>query len=332
MLSQQKNMQMLPRVGDGWTFLYAERVRVDQDQQAIVLRDEKGRVPVPIASLTTLMLGPGSTVTHAAMTALAKNGCSVLWCGEGGVRHYACGLGETNSAANLLAQAAAWGDPDEHLRVVMRMYRLRFDDSVPVGLSLEQLRGMEGVRVRETYAELARETGVRWSGRAYKREVWTDADPVNRALSAANACLYGVCHGAIVATGFSPALGFIHTGRMLAFVYDVADLYKCEVTIPVAFRETAADGGPGLETRVRRACRTAFRESKLLSRIVPDMQRVLGMKPERVTSYEHPEDDQAIAALWDPTRGEVDGGRNFAEGEGAEATGHPAPDAEEPEP
>lgn len=301
-----------PRVSDGWTFLYAEHVRVDQALHAITLRDEKGKVAVPVASLTTLMLGPGSTVTHAAMTALAKNGCSVLWCGEGGVRLYANGIGETHRAANLLAQAEVWADPDTRLEVVMRMYRMRFANNVPAGLSLEQLRGMEGVRVRETYATLARETGIRWSGRAYKRDDWGTADPVNRALSAANACLYGLCHGAIVATGFSPALGFIHTGRMLAFVYDIADLYKCDVTIPVAFRE-ARDESSGLETRVRRACRTMFRERRLLARIVPDIQRALGLKPEPVASYEHPDDDDAIAGLWDPTRGTVEGGRNFAD-------------------
>lgn len=322
----QNNLQLLPRVSDGWTFLYAEHVRVDQDMQAITLHDDRGRVPVPVASLTTLMLGPGSTVTHAAMNALAKNGCSVLWCGEGGVRLYACGIGETHRAANVLAQAEVWADPGTRMEVVMRMYRMRFADPVPAGYSLEQLRGMEGVRVRETYAALARETGVRWSGRAYKRDDWATADPVNRALSAANACLYGLCHGAIVATGFSPALGFIHTGRMLAFVYDIADLYKCDVTIPAAFREVANDEGPGLETRVRRACRAMFRERRLLARVVPDIQRALGLKPDPVTSLSHPDDADAIAALWDPTLGAVPGGRNFAEAGDGGAIADEAPD------
>lgn len=328
----QNSLQLLPRVSDGWTFLYAEHVRVDQDQQAITLLDERGRTPVPVASITTLMLGPGSTVTHAAMSALAKNGCSVLWCGEGGVRLYACGIGETHRAANVLAQAEVWADPEARMAVVLRMYRMRFAEGVPAGLSLEQLRGMEGVRVRETYAALARETGIRWSGRAYKRDDWSNADPVNRALSAANACLYGVCHGAIVATGFSPALGFIHTGRMLAFVYDVADLYKCDVTIPVAFREVAADPGAGLEGRVRRACRTAFREHRLLARVVPDIQRALGLKPEAVDSLSHPEDDDAIAALWDPALGSVAGGRNFADGPESPPGGAPEPEEIERDP
>ena len=306
-----RNLQTLPRVADGWTFLYAEHVRVEQDHHAITLLDQNGRVPVPVAALSTLLLGPGSIITHAAITALAENGCSLLFCGEGATRMYASGHGETYRGGNVLAQARAWADPKQHLDVVARLYRQRFSDPLPEGLSIEQIRGMEGVRVRETYAQLSRDTGVVWRGRLYKPGSWAAADGVNRALSAANACLYGLCHAAIVATGFSPALGFVHTGKMLAFVYDVADLYKCEVTVPVAFR-AAADGEKDIERRVRKACREAFREHKLLERIVPDMQRALGLKPDKVRSFEHPRDDDAIGGLWDPDAGEIPGGRNHA--------------------
>lgn len=303
------DLHLLPRFADGLTFLYVEHVRVEQENHAIVLVDAAGRVPVPVAALGVLMLGPGTAVTHAAMVACADNGCSVLFCGESGVRLYASGLGETRRAANLLDQARAWADPTEHVNVVVRMYRRRFAEDVPPDLTLEQLRGMEGVRVRDTYARLAKETGIKWTGRAYKSDDWSASDPVNRALSTANGCLYGLCHAAIVSTGFSPGLGFIHTGKSLAFVYDIADLYKCDVTIPLAFRAARDVPSAGLDAYVRRACRDAFRRDRLLERVVPDIQRVLGLRPEPVTVIDTTED--AVGDLWSP-EGAVPGGRNHA--------------------
>jgi CRISPR-associated protein Cas1 len=314
------DLQSLPRFANAWTFLYVERVRIEREDHAIVLFDVHGRVPVPAASLSVLLLGPGVTVTHAAMLALADCGTSVVWCGEGGVRFYAAGMGETRRAANLGAQATAWADEGRRLEVVTRLYRLRFAERLPDGLTLQQIRGMEGVRVREAYAEASRETGVPWSGRSYKRDRWDDADPVNRALSAANACLYGLCHSALLSTGYSPGLGFIHVGKMLSFVYDVADLYKCEVTVPLAFR-AVADGTDQLEPRVRRACREAFFHGGLVERILPDVQRALGQTPATVRFIEHavPEDDEP-SSLWDPQIGPIRGGRNFALDGGDEDT------------
>src|SRR5207248_11211925 len=148
-------------------------------------------------------------------------------------------------------------------------------------LTRRQIRGMEGIRVREAYANASRESGVEWHGRSYRRESWGAADPVNRALSCANSCLYGVCHAAIVAAGYSPALGFIHTGKMLSFVYDIADLYKTEVTIPLAFHTVAADGNH-VESRVRRECRDTFYATRLLQRIVPDIEQALAVNSEVV--------------------------------------------------
>ena len=311
-----RDLHVLPRFRDGWSFLYVERVRIEQDQQAIVLMDERGRVAVPVASLSVLMLGPGSTITHAAVLALGDNGCSVVWCGEGSVRFYACGGGETHKASNLMAQATAWADPTRHLEVVKRLYRMRFPEELRPDLTLEQLRGMEGVRVRETYARFGRETGVKWSGRAYKRGDWGAADPVNRALSTANACLYGLCHAAIVSTGFTAGLGFVHTGKMLSFVYDVADLYKCEVSIPLAF-EVARDGfNSGFESRVRKLCRQRMWEAKILDRVVPDIQTAIGLKPERVQVALMGDPGgipDSVTGLWTPDGKGLPGGQNYGE-------------------
>jgi CRISP-associated protein Cas1 len=260
------------------------------------------------------MLGPGTTVTHAAIRALAENGCMVGWTGEQGVRFYAQGMGETRSSRRLLHQARLCSNPPLRLRVVRRMYQMRFAEPLDPSATLRQVRGKEGIRVRSAYTEASRRTGVEWLGRSYKREDWRHADPINRALSAANSCLYGVCHAAIVSLGYSPALGFIHTGKMLSFVYDIADLYKADTTIPVAFDAVAA--GPGeLESRVRRACRDAFHAHRLLDRIVPDVQHALMAQDGVLDADEGSFDgDEALpGGLWDPDESEVAGGHNHAD-------------------
>jgi len=308
-----KDLRLLPKVRDSLSYLYVEHCKIDQEAKAIALHDVNGKVPVPCASLTLLMLGPGTNITHAAVRALADNGCLVLWTGEEGVRMYAQGMGETRSARNLLRQAYLCSDPARRLAVVMQMYRMRFEESLDPGLTLQQIRGREGIRVREAYAKASRDTGVAWGGRSYQRFDWHSADPVNRALSAANSCLYGVCHAAIVSAGYSPALGFIHTGKMLSFVYDIADLYKADITIPLAFR-AAAEAADGLEGRVRRACRDAFHESRLLPRIVPDIDRALGIGAADGDDSSDFDSDEALpSGLWDPDSGQVPGGVNQAD-------------------
>lgn len=308
-----KDLHILPKVRDSWSYLYVERCRIDQDAKAIAIHNEMGKFPVPCSTLTLLMLGPGTTVTHAAIRALADNGCLVGWTGEEGVRFYAQGSGETRSSRHLLRQAWLCSDRALRLTVVMRLYRMRFHEELDDSLSLIQIRGKEGVRVRETYAKASAETGVPWSGRSYRRERWTSADPINRALSAANSCLYGICHAAIVSAGYSPALGFIHTGKMLSFVYDIADLYKTELTIPIAFHVVAA-GTEGLESRVRYACRDSFRAGRLLQRIVPDIDAALGATGAEMQpgAADFDSDEAAPGGLWDADKGEVAGGINRA--------------------
>ncbi len=307
------DLHVLPKVRDSNSYLYVEHKKIDQEDKAIALHDKAGKVAVPCANLTALLLGPGTSITHAAVKTLADNGCLVLWTGENGVRFYAQGMGETRSSRRLLHQARLCSDPQLRLKVVRRLYEMRFPDPLDPNLTLQQIRGREGIRVREAYARASRETGVEWSGRTYRREDWYSADPVNRALSSANSCLYGVCHAAIVSAGYSPALGFIHTGKMLSFVYDIADLYKADITFPIAFGEAA--GGPDkLEGRVRRACRDKFHEERLLQRIVPDIEKALSVDGKLQSE---PDDfdtaDNPPGGLWDPDRGEMRGGMNWAD-------------------
>ena len=190
------------------------------------------------------------------------------------------------------------------------MYAMRFADPLDPALTLQQIRGMEGVRVRDAYAKASREYGVPWQGRSYDRGNWNKADPVNRALSSANACLYGICHAAIVAAGYSPAMGFIHTGKQLSFVYDVADLYKTMITVPAAFA-AAVNPTATIERDVRLQCRDAFARTRLLQKIVDDIENMLDIETE---SEEDPEFDQDPALpgdLWDPDQGTAPGGVQY---------------------
>ena len=271
-----RTLHELPRFRDRWSYLYLEMGRLDVDADGLAFHQGDAVVLVPIDQLSLVMLGPGSTITHAAVKALSRNNCLLAWTGQDGVRLYAASTGGTYSARRLIRQARLVSDENSRLRVAWLMYRFRFKESIPEEVTLQQIRGMEGIRVRRVYAQAAEKYGIVWKGRRYDQDNWSTGDPVNRALSAANACLYGVCHAALLSAGYSPALGFIHTGKMLSFVYDIADLYKTELTIPVAFSVTAQQPAE-LERAVRIECRKAFHEFKLMERILPDIAEVLGV-------------------------------------------------------
>jgi CRISPR-associated protein Cas1 len=282
---------------DSLSYLYVEKAIVERKDSAVEFISEEGRVHVPAANLCVLLLGPGTKITYAAVKILADCGCSIIWTGMGMNHFYAQGMGETRKAYHLLRQAELASSPEKRTEVVLRMYHKRFKEQLDPSLSLPQIRGFEGIRMRDAYAEAAKTTGVKWEGRRYDRHQWNMSDPINRALSAANALLNSLCHAAIVSGGYSPALGFIHTGKQLSFVYDVADLYKTEVTIPIAFEITAKFPGKP-EPYVREACREKFHEAKLLQRILPDIDDLLqvGEEPEEAESFES---DPALPAdLW----------------------------------
>ena len=281
------DLHALPKIRDSFSYLYVEHAKIEQHEKSIAIWSaDGGYSPVPAAALCVLMLGPGTTVSHAAVHALAENNCLMVWCGEDGVRCYAAGTGGTRSARPLILQASLLSNETTRMEVVKRMYRMRFSEwpADAETLTIEQLRGMEGARMRAAYAEASKRYGVVWDGRVYNRKDWNASDPINRALSAANSCLYGLCHAALLATGYSTGLGFIHTGKQLSFVYDVADLYKAEISIPVAFQVAHdiergdVEAARNVERAARLRCRDRFRETKLLSRIVPDLQKIFGGK------------------------------------------------------
>lgn len=293
-----RNLQELPKLRDSLTYLYFEHGRLEQEQKAVAFIDKNKTItPIPAASLSVLMLGPGTTITHAAVKALADNGCLVMWTGEDATRLYAQGTGETRKAYHLLRQAELAGDEGKRLQVVRRMYELRFSEPLDPDLDLQQIRGKEGARVRNAYAAAAREFGIEWQGRNYDRTNWNNSDPANRALSTANALLNGLCHAAIVSGGYSPALGFIHTGKQLSFVYDIADLYKAEITIPVAFW-AVSEGTQDLYKRVRLGTREAFKHHRLLQRILPDIDHLLDIDSALVNRGPDVDVDPAAPTEW----------------------------------
>jgi CRISPR-associated protein Cas1 len=287
----------LPRFRDAWSYLYLEKGKIDQDHQSIAFHTADGTIPIPVASLAVLMLGPGTSITHAAVRVLAESNCLVIWCGDESVRFYATGSGGSGHSQNLIQQAALASDPHTRLAVSKRMYAKRFSEPIDPNVTIEQLRGMEGYRVRQAYAQASQRHGITWTGRSYDPGQWSAADPANRALSAANACLYGLVQAAIVSAGYSPALGFIHVGKPLSFVYDIADLYKTELTIPLAFAQ-AAESTTDLERSVRIACLDLFYTSKLMQRIIPDIEEVLNGRPDPGTGTDiasrppEPDDDR----------------------------------------
>ena len=292
------SLHEIGRFDDRLSFLYVDRAVIRHTTNAIAIHEFDGVTDVPVSSLATLMLGPGTKITHEAVKALADNNCLVIWAGEYGIRFYAAGMGGSRHSRNLLRQARLALDERTRLQVVVRMYCARFaDEKIDAGMTLQQVRGKEGVRVRQAYAEASKATGVPWRGRNYRRKDWFAGDPVNRALSAANACLYGLVHAAILSAGYSPAIGFIHTGKQLSFVYDIADLYKGELTIPLAF-EVAAREPQHLEREVRVESRQRFHQARLLQRILPDIGKCLKIVTDKQDEFA---DDPAMPAeLWEP--------------------------------
>ena len=255
--------------------LYIEYGQLDVLDGAFVVVDKLGvRTHIPVGGVVCLMLEPGTRVSHAACALAARAGTLLVWIGEAGVRLYSAGQPGGARADRLLYQAKLALDDELRLKVVRKMYALRFGEEPPQRRSVDQLRGIEGARVRETYKRLAAQCGVEWKARNYDTSEWDKSDLPNRCLSAATSCLYGVTEAAVLAAGYAPAIGFIHTGKPLSFVYDVADVYKFETVVPLAFR-IASRNPVNPEQQVRLACRDSFRETKLLERIIPGIEDML---------------------------------------------------------
>lgn len=302
----------LTRAQDRLTFLYLEHCVVHRDANAITAHDARGTVHIPAATLGALLLGPGTTVSQQAMVLLAESGSTAVWVGEQGVRYYAHGRSLARSSRLLEAQAALVSNKRSRLRVARQMYDMRFPDEDTSSLTMQQLRGREGARVRRIYRKHAERTGIDWTRRDYDAADFDTGTPVNQALSAANTSLYGVVHAVIVSLGCAPGLGFVHTGHNRSFVFDIADLYKADISIPIAFDIAARDVADiGADTR--RAVRDAMKDSTFLEQCVHDIKTLLNQEDETELVEYGPEafDDPDVVMLWDYNGRDVAGGISY---------------------
>lgn len=286
----------LSRVRDRITFLYLEHAKLNRQDSAIVVTDSRGTVFVPAAIVSVLMLGPGVDVTHRAMELIGDSGLGVAWIGEQGVREYAHGRPLNHSSKLLEAQARLVSNQRTRVEVARKMYQMRFPNDDVSGLSMQVLRGKEGSRVRQVYRSQSQKTNVPWSRREYNPDNFEASTPINKALTAAHQALYGLSYSVIVSMGASAGLGFVHTGHDLSFVYDFADLYKAEISIPVAFRVAAEFGDDkDIGARTRLAMRDAFTDGKLLVRMVADLRNLLGVTETSIGA--------GVINLWDDKMG-----------------------------
>lgn len=257
------------------SLMFIEKGQIDVLDGAFVIIDATGiRTHIPVGSIVCLMLEPGTRISHAACALASRVGTLITWVGEAGVRLYSSGQPGGARSDKLLYQAKLALEETTRLKVVRKMYEMRFAEESPTKRSIQQLRGIEGSRVKKIYQLLANQYGVSWNGRNYDHTNWDVNDIPNRCLSAATACLYGITEAAVLAAGYAPAIGFIHTGSPLSFVYDIADIFKFETVVPMAFK-IAAKPNKNHEQAVRIACRDIFRETKLLKKIIPTIEEVL---------------------------------------------------------
>lgn len=303
---QKPELQALPQIADRMTFIYLEHCKLNRQDGAITVIDEKGIANIPSGMISVLLLGPGTDISHRAMELIGDAGISVCWVGEKGVRYYAGGRPLTHSSRLLLRQAELVTNQRKHLDVVRKMYMMRFPNEDVSGLTLQQLRGREGSRIRKVYRNASKEWNIPWNGREYDPNDFAASDRVNQALSAAHACLYGLAHAVICALGCSPALGFVHVGHECSFVYDIADLYKADITIPIAF-EMAAQETEDLSRAVRHRVRDEMTARHTLEQMVRDIKTLL--------TPEEPPTEEKIMYLWDNKLDTVDFGKQYRQGD-----------------
>jgi len=297
--TERPELHELPQIKERLSFLYVERCLINRQDSAITVTDNRGTVYVPAASFSTMLFGPGTNVSHRAMELLGDVGATAIWVGERSARYYAHGKPLTHSSRFLIAQAELVSNTRTRLNVARKMYQMRFPGEDVSNLTMQQLRGREGARIRRVYRQASKDTGIPWNGREYDAGDFTASDPVNMALSAAHACLYGVAHSVIIALGCSPGLGFVHTGHERSFVYDIADLYKAEITIPIAFK-VASMNSQDIGADTRHAVRDAIANGHIIKRAVQDVRGLL-LPDAEVSEVDY----VSQVDLWDEKRGYV---------------------------
>lgn len=305
--AKKTELTELPKISDRVSFIYIEHAKINRIDSAITVLDYRGTVSIPAAMIGVLFLGPGTDISHRAIELIADTGTCIIWVGERGVRYYASGRALAHSTKFLEKQAKLVSNNRTRLEVARKMYEMRFDGENVSKLTMQQLRGREGSRIRRIYRRLSKEYNVEWNGREYNVDDFDDATDVNKALTAANISLYGVCQSIICALGMSPGLGFVHTGHDKSFVYDIADLYKAEITIPTAFQiASSVQETDDVAKLARFAVRDKIKDEKLLIKIVKDLQYLMKVDEDEEMYIETIE-------LWDDKDENVKHGISYKE-------------------
>lgn len=226
-----------------------------------------GMYSVPHQTVSFILLGPGSMLSHDAARVLARHQTGLAMIGQGGVRLYASLPPQPDRSARARAQARAWADPSRRITIARRMYAWRLGEVLPED-DITVLRGIEGARMKALYKLLAQQHGIAWRGRRYDRSAPDSADDANEAINHASTAVVALAELAVAISGTIPQLGFIHEDSGFAFALDVADLFRDSVTIPVAFaaarEHQRAKATEPIERIVRRACGRRFRDDKLV--------------------------------------------------------------------
>lgn len=269
----------LPQVKDKYPFLYLERGRLEIDDSSVKWIDSDGNVVrLPIATINCLLLGPGTSITHEAVKVTSAANCPICWVGEDSFRFYASGVVPTSNTRNMKYQMMLASDKKKSLEVAKRMFDKRFPNEDISGKSLQELMGMEGLRVGNMYAEMAKKYGLPWSGRRYTPGKFELSDTVNKILTASNDALYAMITSCVISMGLSPHIGFVHSGSPLPFIYDIADLYKAELSVDLAFYLAKELAGTYDRQTVIERFRKRAADMDILGKIGGDIKYVLDMK------------------------------------------------------
>lgn len=238
---------------------------------------DPGDYAIPYQRVSMILMGPGTVITHDALRILARHGTLLAAVGEGGVKFYtAPPMGQQRSDV-ARAHAMLWADEDARIHVARRMYAMRFGEVLP-SRGINALRGIEGARLKQSYRIIARKYGVPWHGRRYDRQNPSSADIPNQAINHAATFVEAASDIAVAALGALPPLGFIHEGSSNAFTLDIADLWRVEITLPLAFAVSAKkmkDDSLSLERELRYEAAGWFRKHQLIPSMIDRIKELL---------------------------------------------------------
>jgi len=232
---------------------------------------DAGDYAIPYQAVSMILLGPGTSITQDVLRLCARHGTLIAAVGEGGVKSYTApplGQGRSDVAR---AHAERWADPKRRLDTARRLYAWRFGRVLP-HRDIETLRGIEGARIKESYKLIAQRFGIIWNGRCYDRQNPNAADLPNQAINHAATFVEAAADIAVAAVGALPPLGFIHEDSSNAFTLDVADLYRIDITLPLAFSAVQAiqqkKSDLTIEREVRKRAARAFRQEKVIPSMI----------------------------------------------------------------